>query len=313
MMNRKPETSLQEDLAILGLLSGDAKKALSEEAEDVGAAEGEEKEEKGEKDEKEDEKEEKKEKKEVPAFVQKKDDEAAEMNYAEQLEAAWDVVRNYYKLGEAEDAELKSEDLRTVIDAFAFIVESWDSAGGKPKEKLDDLPEGGKSKGFAAGQEPTPPDGPLANKRESGKYGERGRAASDKKYAPRQQSGPSQTESVNALVSELYSIRDAVQESGPSSEQLEVSESLISGFEAVRDTANEVASRIKTELAESENVGSDDARVTASKFFESIFEDASAILAAIAEGNVEIADAAEDLNTISEDLKKGLAGLQDIA
>ena len=45
MMNRKPETSLQEDLAILGLLSGDAKKALSEEAEDAGHDSGDEDEE----------------------------------------------------------------------------------------------------------------------------------------------------------------------------------------------------------------------------------------------------------------------------
>lgn len=329
MMNRKPETSLQEDLAILGLLSGDAKKALSEEAQDAGDGDGDADdkapEEKKEKEDKED----KGEKKELPAFLKKKDDadgkKDAEMNYAEQLEAAWDVVRNFYNADEDENKGLTTEDLRTVIDAFAFIVESWDSDGGEPTKKPTDLPERGTGKVdlFPAGENPITDPGtknsPVAPEKDKGSYGVRGRTktgpedASRGKYQGRHQSAITQAESLDTLVNELHSIKNAVHESGPSSEQLAVSENLISGFEAVRDTAGEVAARIKADLAESKEVASGDERLEASTYFEGIFNDASDILAAIAEGNVEIADATEDLNTISEDLKKGLASLKDVA
>lgn len=326
MMNRKPETSLEEDLKTLGILSGDAKKSLSED--DDACAMADKKDDKAEKkpaddDGDADDKPAEPKDKPVPSFVDAMKKKAEEKSYTEQLEMAWDVVRNYYGLDEAKDKELTDEDLRTVIDAFAFIVEAQYNSD-KPTENPDDVPAGNEgANGFPGGEDPVKQnaahEGPLGLDKKNtvagkgfdlmdtgAKKGSKGKVAS-----PRHQSEP-KGESIDDLVSELKSIQSAVVESGPTAEQLEVSTKLIEGFESVRDTAGEIAVRIKSELAEAKNVSADDDRVKARAFFESIYNDANDILSAIAEGNVEIEDATADLKVISTDLKNGLDGLKSV-
>lgn len=350
MMNKKPETSLEEDLQTLGLLAGDAaKKSLSEEemADDKGKEKGEPakddaKAEKADKkddakaddkhaDEKQDKelfaKMMKKEARELPNFLKAKEEEALAHSYTEQLEAAWDVVHHYYKLDEAEDAELTMEDLRTVVEAQSFIIEAaYNDA--EPTKEPKDIPGANKTDAFPDGEDPIKKnaahEGPLGLGKKVAVAGDgynltkTGAAKGDKGevYSPRHRSQPAPTNEqtgLDALVSELKSIQQSVVESGPTAEQLEVSQRLIEGFEAVRDTAAAVFKGIDAELAESKNVAEGDARVSARAFFEGIANDAGEILNAIATGEVEIADAAADLNTISADLKQGLDGLNGVA
>ena len=335
MMNRKPETSLEEDLKTLGILAGDAKKSLSEEdACAMGAdKKDDEKAEKPADDGDADDKAEKAEKKPVPSFIDAMKKKEEEKSYTEQLEMAWDVVRNYYGLDEAKDKELTDEDLRTVIDAFAFIVEAQYNSD-KMDENPSDIPGGNEVSEFPAGQDPTKQnaafEGPLGLDKKNkvvGKGGNNmgtrvdkqaaGKPAGGKPAADRQQQSfmgsPAEgANDISNLVSELKSIQSAVVESGPTAEQLAVSTKLIEGFESVRDTAGEIAARIKSELAEAKNVSAEDDRVKAREFFESIFNDANDILSAIAEGNVEIEDATADLKVISTDLKNGLDGLKSV-
>lgn len=319
MMIRKPETTLHEDLAYLGL----APKSLSEDEaadKDMAAKPEEKKEEpKAEKpgaEKKDDDKEEKKEApaKEMPAFLQKKAEEEAQADFAVKLEAAWDVVRSYYTMSEAEDKALKAEDLRTVIDAYAFICEAQFNSG-EPTKKPQETPGEGADL-FPDGENPlkqkATANSPLAPEWKKDKYGERGRAKSDKSpAAPYHRSGPVKTEGLSELVADLVAIRDAVQ-SGPSAEDLAVQESLIEGFEAIKATASEVAARIGAELSEEKNVSKDDDRKAALDYFTSIAEDAGFVLTALANNEVEATDAAEDLKQIGAELKKGLETLKSV-
>jgi len=318
MMNSKPTTTLKEDFDVLGLLSGDVAKSLNEEAEDAGSGDEEKVDADGDNDgDKDKAKKDKDKEDKLPNFLKKPAapaaDEAAVK--AEQLEAAEEVVRVYFGCSEAEDKTLTNEELRTVIDALVFLVnESWDSAGGKPKEKLTDLPNGGDSEGFPAGEKPEPTAGPLAAKKLGTPYGERGRSGSgEKPYSARHVMGPVQSESLGQLVSDLQSIKQAVMESGPSSEQVVLSENIIAGLESIRDTSAEVANRITSDLAESKNVSEKDERHSATSYFASLAEDAAGQLALIAEGNLDIEDAVENLNQLAEELKKGLDLLKEVA
>ena len=348
MMNQKPTTSLEEDLKTLGLLAGDAaKKPLSEDegvkaaADDDDDAEMKKDKDKDKDDDKDkDEKAEKKDhpdekqdkeliKKEVPKFLQAKEQEELAKSYTEQLEAAWDVVHYYYKLNEAENAELTTGDLRTVVEALSFIVEAAYNAD-EPTNEPKDIPGGNTVDAFPPEEDPTKEGGnpafggPLALGKKNAVAGvgynlaKTGAAKNDKgtPYSPRHRSQPAPTNesaSLDSLVSELKSIQGAVQESEPSAEQLQVSQKLIEGFEAVRDTAAAIFQGIDQELSESKNVTEGDARVAARDHFESIANDAAEILNAIASSQVEIADAAADLNTISDDLKNGLDALDSVA
>jgi len=325
-MSKKPDTSLSEDLKVLGLLSGDEAKALNEaEHADEKADKALMAKELAKADDKEDDKEaEKKDEKaapkKVPAFLKDKEaeDEKAkeEMAYAEQCEAAWAVVRDYYKLSESEDKELTTEDLRTVIDAFAFIVEGLNS--DKPTESPDALAHDAAEKLFDPAEDPVKDNAqkasPLGGKVYDKKYGKVGNQGSEKAASPYHLSKQVKTEGLDELVGELKALRNAFQESEaePTAEQLAVSQKLIEGFEAVRDSAAEVAKRIGNELSESKDVKEDDSRVTAKTYFDGIAEDAAAILTAITEGKVEMSDALEDLNSISSDLHKGLEALSDV-
>lgn len=321
MINRKPETTLHEDLAFLGL----APKNISEDeaADKVMAAKPEEKKEepKAEKPEdKDDEAEEKEEKKEapakeMPAFLQKKAEEAAEADFTARLEAAWDVVRSYYTMSESDDKELTNEDLRTVIDAYAFICEAQFNSG-EPTKKPDGNP-GENADMFPDGENPltqkATANSPTAPEWKKDKYGERGRAKSDKSPAsPYHRMAQVKTEAAAALVADLVAIRDAISESGPSAETLALAESLFEGFEAVRASASQVAARIGAELSEEKEVAEDDARAKAFEYFDGIASDASEILKGLAEGTVEVSDALEDLKSIGDDLKRGLDTLKSV-
>lgn len=347
MMNQKPTTSLEEDLKTLGLMAGDVSaKPL---AEDGGMDGDEATEPKADKDEKKDEKAEKADKKDdkkdhkepdgdekpsksagpppgLAAMLAKKEAEENAVSYTEQLEAAWDVVHHFYRLAEGEDAELTSEDLRTVIEAQSLIIEAaYNDA--EPTSEPKDIPGANKVDAFPDGEDPIKQnaahEGPLGLGKKVAVAGDgynlakTGAAKGDKgaPYSPRHRSQPAPTNesaSLGALVNELKSLQTSVQESGPTSEQLEISQQLIEGFEAVRDTAAAVFKGIDAELAESK-AEEGDPRFNARAHFESIANDAAEILNAISTGDVDIADAAADLNTISGDLKAGLDGLQGVA
>jgi hypothetical protein len=346
MMNQKPTTSLEEDLKTLGLLAGDStKKSLSEDEQtkeptddsDDEADKDEKAKDKADKADKKDDKDddhkdEKQDKelikKEVPKFLQAKEQAELERSYTEQLEAAWDVVHFYYKLDESEDKALTTDDLRTVVEAQTFIIEAAYNAD-EPTTEPKDVPGGNAVDAFPDSEDPTKESGnpafggPLGMGKKNAVAGvgynlaKTGAAKNDKgtAYSPRHRSQPAPTNeaSLDSLVSDLKSLQASVVESEPTAEQLAVSQKLIEGFEAVRDTAGSVFQSIDKELSESKNVTEGDARVAARDHFEGIANDAAEILNAIASGQVEIADAASDLNTISDDLKQGLDALNGVA
>ena len=86
---------------------------------------------------------------------------------------------------------------------------------------------------------------------------------------------------------------------------------IIEGFEAIRDTSEEVAQGLATELRESkEKVASDNPRLRLGKYFEGVSGDAKLLLRAISERQTtDVDDAIEDLNSLARDLKRGLAQL----
>ena len=86
---------------------------------------------------------------------------------------------------------------------------------------------------------------------------------------------------------------------------------IIEGFEAIRDTAEEVAQGLATELRESkETVTERHPRVRLGKYFEGVGGDARLLLRAISERDTtDVDDAIEDLNSLARDLKRGLAQL----
>lgn len=326
MMNKKPEHTLDEDLKILGLAKGDSapaseegKKPLAEEEMSDSDEDDKDMDEKAKKDKKDDKDSDKK----LPPWLQKKDSEKsaeeAKAEYTEQLEAAWDVIRDFYKLSEDDNKSLVPEALRTVIEAQSFLIEAMYNSD-EPSKEPNDVPGGNETDLFPAGENPRNAgenpalQGPLANKMknaEAGKgynlsktgaaKGEKGSPAS-----PYHRSQQVKTESLSDLVAELKAIKAAVTENAPSSEQIEAAQDVVEGYEAVRDTAAEVATRIKADLAEDKNATKDDDRVKAGDFFESIISDCNQILTSLAEGKLELADAAEDLKLISTDLKNGL-------
>lgn len=345
MMNQKPTTSLEEDLKQLGLMAGDV--SARPLAEDGGMDGDEATEPKDDKDDEKDEKAEKKDKDKdekkdhkepdgdegpakkgpppgLAAMLAKKEAEESYVSFTERHEAAWDVYRHFHSLNEAEDRDLTTEDLRTVVEALEIMLEAaYNDA--EPTKEPKDIPGANKVDAFPDGEDPIKQNaaqtGPLALGKKVTVAGDgynlskTGAAKNDKgePYSPRHRSQPAPTnEGLESLVSELKSLQSQVAESEPSAEQLAISSQLIEGFEAVRDTAAAVFKGIDAELAESKAVEGDP-RLAARAHFEGIANDAAEILNAIATGEVEIADAAADLNTISDDLKAGLDGLQGVA
>ena len=214
-------------------------------------------------------------------------------------ESAWDVVKQYYALQEGKE-KLSEDDYKTVVNAMSFIIETQ----GKflklePDHDPDELPAGN-FPSWAGNSENNPiekVDGTNAMRQPKGwKYHDASPRPSEK------------AESLSNLVGELKAL---TQQTESNDEMQELGNKIIEGFEAIRDTATEVAQGLAAELRESnEKVTADHPRVRLGKYFEGVSSDAKLLLRAISENHTtDVDDAIEDLNSLARDLKRGLAQL----
>lgn len=214
-------------------------------------------------------------------------------------ESAWDVVKQYYGLSERSE-RLSEDDYKTVINAMSFIIETQ----GKylhlePDHDPDELP-GGNDPAWAGDSENNPSEkvqGTNAMRKLKGwRYHDASPRPSEK------------AESLSNLVGELKAL---TQQTESDDEMQELGTKIVEGFEAIRDTADEVAHGLAAELRESkETVTENHPRVRLGKYFEGVASDAKLLLRAISEHEAtDIDDAIEDLNSLSRDLKRGLAQL----
>lgn len=214
-------------------------------------------------------------------------------------ESAWDVVKQYYSLAERKE-QLSESDYKTVVNAMSFIIETQ----GKylklePDHDPDELPPGN-FPAWAGNAENNPiekVDGVNAMRQPKGwKYHDASPRPSEK------------AESLNNLVGELKAL---TQQTESDDEMQALGNRIIEGFEAIRDTATEVAQGLAAELKESnEKVTGDHPRVKLGKYFEGVGNDARLLLKAISKNeSTDVDDAIEDLNSLARDLKRGLARL----
>lgn len=214
-------------------------------------------------------------------------------------EAAWNVVKQYYSLNEKSE-KLSEDDYRTVINAMSYIIETQGKyLTAEPDHDPDELP-GGLNPKWAGNAENDPNEkvqGTNAMRKLKGyKYHDGSPRPSEK------------AESLTALVGELKAL---TQQTESDDEMQELGTKIIEGFEAIRDTADEVAQGLAAELRESaEKVTEDHPRVRLGKYFEGVSGDAKLLLKAISERETtDVDDAIEDLNSLARDLKRGLAQL----
>lgn len=321
MYDKKPDTSLVEDLEVLGLLSDGESRRLQEMGADPSMAPDEEEKPEGElgaapgagappapkpapkpaappappAPDAEEPKEEPKPDMYNDEYDEYDDDLAA-------YEAAWDVVKRYYALNESGE-QLSEDDFKTVINAMAYIIEAHSKYMGP--DLMDKDPQslpGGNDPAWAGDSEHNPYDklqGVNPPRRPRGW-----------KYHTASPLPGEKAESLDALVGELKSL---TQQTESDDEMQELGAKIVEGFEAIRDTADNAAGGIANELRESKTrVSEDHPRVKLGKYFEGVANDARLILRAIAERDTtDVDDAIEDLNSLTFDLKKGLARLSD--
>jgi len=213
-------------------------------------------------------------------------------------ESAWSVVKQYYALNERKE-KLSEDDYKTVVNAMSFIIETQ----GKylklePDHDPDELP-GGDHHAWSGNAENNPlgkVQGTNAMRQTTGRYHDASPRPSEK------------AESLSGLVGELKAL---TQQTESDDEMQSLGTKIIEGFEAIRDTAEEVAQGLAAELRESkESVTEGHPRLRLGKYFEGVGGDARLLLRAISErSNTDVDDAIEDLNSLARDLKRGLAQL----
>ena len=214
-------------------------------------------------------------------------------------ESAWNVVKQYYALQEGKE-KLSEDDYKTVVNAMSFIIETQGKyLSLEPDHDPDELP-GGLNPAWAGNAENNPServDGTNAMRKLKGwRYHDASPRPSEK------------AESLNGLVGELKAL---TQQTESNEDMQDLGNKIIEGFEAIRDTAGEVAQGLASELRESsEKVTASHPRVRLGKYFEGVAGDAKLLLKSISENNsTDVDDAIEDLNSLSRDLKRGLAQL----
>jgi len=216
-----------------------------------------------------------------------------------QYESAWNVVKQYYALNERKE-KLSEDDYKTVVNAMSFIIETQGKyLHQEPDHDPDELP-GGLNPAWAGNAENNPSekvDGTNAMRKLKGwRYHDASPRPSEK------------AESLDGLVGEL---RALTQKNESDDEMQSLGTKIIEGFEAIRDTSEEVAQGLASELRESnEKITESHPRVRLGKYFEGLGGDARLLLRAISErDNTDVDDAIEDLNSLARDLKRGLAQL----
>jgi len=214
-------------------------------------------------------------------------------------ESAWNVVKHYYSLNERKE-RLSEDDYKTVVNAMSFIIETQGKyLSLEPDHDPDELPSGNFAP-WAGNAENNPiekVDGTGAMRQNKGwRYHDASPRPSEK------------AESLNSLVGEL---KQLTQQNESEDDMQDLGNKIIEGFEAIRDTASEVAQGLANELRESsQTVKADNPRLKLGKFFEGVAGDAKLLLKSIAKNeSTDIDDAIEDLNSLSRDLKRGLAQL----
>lgn len=223
-------------------------------------------------------------------------------NYDDEMaayESAWSVVKQYYALNERKE-KLSEDDYKTVVNAMSFIIETQ----GKylklePDHDPDELP-GGDHHAWAGNSENNPlgkVQGTNAMRQTTGRYHDASPRPSEK------------AESLSNLVGELKMLTQQTDDDDDDMQTLGTK--IIEGFEAIRDTAEEVAQGLAAELRESkEAVTERNPRLRLGKYFEGVGSDARLLLHAISgRNNTDVDDAIEDLNSLARDLKRGLAQL----
>jgi len=214
-------------------------------------------------------------------------------------ESAWNCVKQYYSLNERNE-RLSEDDYKTVVNAMSFIIETQGKyLKQEPDHDPDELPAGN-FPAWAGNGENNPiekVDGTNAMRQNKGwRYHDASPRPSEK------------AESLSNLVGELKSL---TKQTESNEEMADLGNKIIEGFEAIRDTATEVFNGIAGQLRESnDKVKSDHPRVRLGKYFEGVAGDANLLLRAISERETtDVDDAIEDLNSLSRDLKRGLAQL----
>jgi hypothetical protein len=214
-------------------------------------------------------------------------------------ESAWNVVKQYYALNERRE-RLSEDDYKTVVNAMSFIIETQGKyLSLEPDHDPDELPGG--SNPSWAGDSRNDPDG------KSG-----GTNAFEKPTGWRYHDGsPRPSEKAESLSNLVGELRALTQQTESEDEMQTLGTKIIEGFEAIRDTSEEVAHGIASELRESrEKVTDNNPRLRLGKYFEGVGGDARLLLRAISERHTtDVDDAIEDLNSLARDLKRGLAQL----
>lgn len=222
-------------------------------------------------------------------------------------ESAWSVVRQYHSLNEAQVKKFTHEDYKYVINAQSFIIETQNKYMGPDLMDKDpsELPGNGPAGYKWAGKPENDPsnqiDGTNAPRVPKGyKWG---------KATPRP---GEKAESVENTLKELKGILEGRTTAPSDSEMQELGNKIIEGYEHIRDVAGGFVEHFTKELKEStDKVDAKDPRVKLGKYFESIHRNAATILNGIANNEqTDVDDAIEDLQSLTKDLKKGLAAVE---
>jgi histidinol dehydrogenase len=120
----------------------------------------------------------------------------------------------------------------------------------------------------------------------------------------------------NAALSELDAHLDAIRSTVNDSETEAMIESisnkLLESLKEVHDAATGFYESIAGEIKESEDVEEDDERIAVGRHFEGIARDAFRVAEKIAEGEADLHDAADDLQSLSADLADVLEATKGI-
>ena len=152
-------------------------------------------------------------------------------------------------------------------------------------------------------------------KRAQRKLGKRGKAKrmrhAAQTRAKNAKNGPMESTNVSELVANLQALKNSVDESA---DWDTAAEELIEGFGSLHSVATDYFERIAKEVAESEDVAEDDARVAMGRHLEAISIDAAKRAAALREGEDQwsLEQFAEDLQALAADLDDAMEAMGGI-
>jgi hypothetical protein len=223
-------------------------------------------------------------------------------------EQAWTVVRQFHSLSEAEvKSKFTHEDYRYVLNAQSFIIETQNKYMGSDLMDKDpsELPGNGPAGYKWAGKPENDPSDQITGTNAP-------RVPKGYKWGKASPRPGEKAEAVENTLKELKGIIEGRTSAPTEDEMQELGTKIIEGYEHIRDVAGGFVEHFTNELkGVKEAVDAKDPRVKLGKYFESIHRNAATILDGIAKNEqTDVDDAIEDLQSLTRDLKKGLAAME---